>query len=389
MKDIKPTQKIEFANSLRGIAVLMVLLGHYIFVFNALKGKYSGFPALDYYPYPWAFSILSPFPINQVNVGQIAVALFFLISGLVIPNSTASLGNKKGGQIAFIIGRLLRIWPTYIVGLTVSVSALWFNSYINSSTFNITFAQIISNMTIFRDWLGQSHIDGIIWTLEIEVKFYIFVLLFWKDIREGKLYPIAIITIIACILAPMGANFDVTNDPTLTISNFIWTAPYLMYMSMGILFNYHYRKMIDTKTLLASISAIALAFVYTAKTQALYIQVPASYISTLCVFTFLYFFAKEWTGGPAIRFFAKISYPLYVSHAALGYTGIAFMISRGLSPMISLILQIAISTAVAFIIHILVENPTHNLGKRLGKLFIKRNEIQKSDPSTIKVTADS
>lgn len=375
MIDIKPTQKIQFANSLRGIAVIMVLLGHYIFVFNTLKGHYFGFKELDYYPFPWALSIIKFLPITQENIGQIAVALFFLISGLVIPNSTASLGNKKGGQVAFVIGRLLRIWPTYIIGLTISVSAIWFNSYINSSIFDITFTQIISNMTIFRDWLGQSHIDGIVWTLEIEVKFYIFVLIFWKGITSGKLYPVIIITILACVLAHMKASFDVTNDPKLTISNLIWAFPYLMYMSMGILFNYHHRKMIDTKTILIALAVMAIAFVYTAKRQHLYTQVPASYMSTLLAFTILYFFAKEWTGGPIIKFFAKISYPLYVSHAALGYTGMAFMISLGLSPVTSLVLQIAISTVIAIIIHVLVENPTHNLGKQLGKLYLKRVEF--------------
>jgi hypothetical protein len=39
-------------------------------------------------------------------------------------------------------------------------------------------------MTLFRDWLGQAQIDGIVWTLETEAKLYIFFLLFlisdWK-----------------------------------------------------------------------------------------------------------------------------------------------------------------------------------------------------------------
>ena len=374
MKEIKPTQKIEFANSLRGIAVLLVLLGHYIFVFNALKGKFSAFTGLDYYPFPWAFSLLSPFPINQLNIGQVAVAFFFLVSGLVIPNAAASMGKYQSGRAAFVVGRIFRIWPTYMLGLLISVSALWFNSYVNSAEFNIPITQILANMTLFRDWLGQSHIDGIVWTLEIEAKFYLFVILFWNDIGRGRLYPIALICIITIFLAPLGSSFDITNQPQITYANFLWTLPYLMYMSMGIVFNYHLRGLIKTGTLITAIIAMASAFVYTAKTQTLYVQVPASYISTLLVFTFLYFFAREWSGGPIIQFFSKISYPLYASHAALGYTGMAYMISRGLSPVSALAIQIAISTAIAWGMHKVIETPTHNAGKRIGKWLIMRDK---------------
>lgn len=377
MKDVNSTPKIEFANSLRGIAVLLVLLGHYVFVFNALQGKFTSFPSLNYYPFPWAISLLTPFPINQVNIGQVAVAFFFLVSGLVIPNAAASLGKFKGGRSAFVVGRILRIWPTYMVGLMISVSALWFNHYANSTEANIPFSQIIANMTLFRDWLGQSHLDGVVWTLEIEAKFYLFVLLFWSDIGKGRLYPIALICIIAAFMAPLGSNFDITNSPQITYANFLWTLPYLLYMSMGIVFNYHMRGVIDTKTLLAVIATMAVVFVYTAKTQALYVQVPASYISTLLVFGFLYFFARTWSGGPIIQFFAKISFPMYASHAALGYTGMAYMIGLGAKPIVALVMQIAISTALAWAMHIIIETPTHNAGKRFGKWIIQQKRTEK------------
>lgn len=383
MKTINPTQKIEFANSLRGIAVLLVLFGHYVFVFNALKGKFAAFPSLDFYPFPWALAILSPFPINQLNIGQVAVAFFFLVSGLVIPNAAASLGSFKHGRAAFVIGRVLRIWPTYMLGLMISVSALWFNSYANSAEFNIPVTQILANMTLFRDWLGQSHIDGIVWTLEIEAKFYLFVLLFWSDIGKGRLYPITLICIAAIVMAPLASNFDITNQQTITAANFLWTLPYLLYMSMGIVFNYHLRKLINTKTLIAAIVTMAAAFVYVAKTQALYVQVPVSYVSTLAVFTFLYFFARTWSGGPTIQFFSKISYPLYASHAALGYTGMAYMISRGIGPLSALAIQVAFSTALAWAMHIIVEMPTHNAGKRIGKWLVTRKATAKVEETNL------
>ncbi|MNP68747.1 hypothetical protein D3C76_1647440 [compost metagenome] len=99
---------------------------------------------------------------NHINIGQVAVALFFLVSGLAIPNSAASFGGIARGRGAFIIGRLLRIWPTYMIGLLISVFALWLNSLVNSAEFYQPWMRIISNMTLFRDWMGQAQIDGVI-----------------------------------------------------------------------------------------------------------------------------------------------------------------------------------------------------------------------------------
>jgi peptidoglycan/LPS O-acetylase OafA/YrhL len=370
MKTTTSISRIEFANSLRGIAVLTVLFGHYVIMFNALKGQYSAFPPMHYFPFPWAHTFIHSYPMSYLNFGQIAVALFFLVSGLVIPNSAVTLGNASNGRCAFVIGRLLRIWPTYIVGLLISVIALWLNSEANSAEFYQPWTRIVANMTLFRDWLGQAQIDGVVWTLETEAKFYIFVLFFWSAIGKGRLYPLAIIGIAALVASPLGAAYEETLGPELSKSNFLWAIPYLLYMSIGIAFNYHLRRVISTKSLLLIASVMCLTFICVAKNQGLYDAVPASYSLTLLVFGLLYFFARGWSGGPVIRFFAKISFPLYACHAALGYSGMAYMISLGANPYAALAVQIVISTGLSWAIHAVIEVPTHNAGKQLGKKLI-------------------
>jgi hypothetical protein len=61
------------------------------------------------------------------------------------------------------------------------------------------------------------------------------------------------------------------------------------------------------------------------KNTGAYTAVPASYGLTLIVFGQVYFFAREWSGGSVVQFFAKVSFPLYACHAALGYTGMAYI----------------------------------------------------------------
>lgn len=366
MSTTHKSTKIEFANSLRGIAVLLVLVGHYISIFNSIKGAYVNFPPMDYFPFPWAI-ILQTKPISYAAFGPLAVAIFFLVSGFVIPLSVASLSNKSKGRTAFVIGRVFRIWPTYAIGLIVTVAALWLNSKLNNAEFYQPLVRIMANISLFRDWLGQTQIDGVVWTLEAEAKFYVFILIFWAAIGKGRLFPLAIITALALVAAPLTAAYSDTLGPNLTIANFIWSLPFLLFMSIGILFNYHYRKIISTKTTLFLVTSMYAAFVIVVSIQKFPWNYPSAYGTAILLFGALYFFARGWTGGPVIRFFAKISFPLYACHAALGYTGMAYMISLGVAPYFALAAQVVISVMLAWAIHKSIEEPTHNAGKRLGK----------------------
>jgi peptidoglycan/LPS O-acetylase OafA/YrhL len=359
--------KIEFANSLRGIAVLIVLFGHYVLIFALLKGAYINFPPLQDTPFSDTLDFLTTSIIRYLNMGPVGVSIFFLVSGLVIPNSVSSLQGKNLAKTSFVIGRLFRIWPTYAAGLLVSVFALWINSQFNHAEFYQPLVRIIANMTLFRDWLGQTQIDGVVWTLEVEAKFYLFILLFWTAIGNGKIYPLIILLGLSLITDPLSAAYNNTLGPDLTYNNFLWPLPFLSFMSIGILFNFHYRKLITTKKLISLASIFFLAFIAMCDSADFDNAIPSSYGFSLALFSALYFFAKGWSGGPVIRFYAKISFPLYACHAPLGYTGMAIMTSFKVDPWLALFVQVIISTAIAWAIHITIESTTHNEGRRIGK----------------------
>ena len=80
--------KSQFADTLRGIAAGLVLLDHTL----DLAG----------------LSLTAKFPL--LSLGQLGVALFFLVSGFVIPISL-----PKYSVPGFLVARVLRIYPTYAV----------------------------------------------------------------------------------------------------------------------------------------------------------------------------------------------------------------------------------------------------------------------------------
>eukprot|EP01012_Entosiphon_sulcatum_P024439 TRINITY_DN29606_c0_g2_i1.p1 TRINITY_DN29606_c0_g2~~TRINITY_DN29606_c0_g2_i1.p1 ORF type:complete len:112 (-),score=0.57 TRINITY_DN29606_c0_g2_i1:25-360(-) len=103
-------EKIEFANSLRGIAALMVLIAHLYGVFWLNRDVVA---TLTYAPLlpgsqmtPWYISLLWLVP--EFSWGLAGVAIFFLVSGFVIPFSLATLSARQ-----FPVNRVFRILPTY------------------------------------------------------------------------------------------------------------------------------------------------------------------------------------------------------------------------------------------------------------------------------------
>jgi peptidoglycan/LPS O-acetylase OafA/YrhL len=131
--------KLQFAATLRGVAALCVLAGHFIMiVWNAI-------------------------PVEREVLGQFGVGLFFLISGFVIP---MSLVRYDVG--AFLAARALRIYPTYAAAFTITLTLImWYGKH------NVSVGQVLSNYFLVRDLFGHEFLDGVAWTLEIEIKFYI------------------------------------------------------------------------------------------------------------------------------------------------------------------------------------------------------------------------
>jgi peptidoglycan/LPS O-acetylase OafA/YrhL len=87
---MRENTKVDFANTLRGFAALSVLVSHYYGLFWQNRAAVSGFTtaptlAVDMYATPHWISWLNAIPI--FNWGSYGVALFFIISGFVIPFS--------------------------------------------------------------------------------------------------------------------------------------------------------------------------------------------------------------------------------------------------------------------------------------------------------------
>ena len=118
--------RIEFLHILRGCAALLVALEHLCIVFwynKAAVTHLTNLPAVpDTVPPPLSTRLVFSFGYGPLgfselwNLSSFAIALFYLISGFVIPFSL-----RRTALPGFLAARALRLWPTYAAGLTLAL----------------------------------------------------------------------------------------------------------------------------------------------------------------------------------------------------------------------------------------------------------------------------
>jgi len=136
----------------RFIAALSVVMFHYTF-----RGGFDNAYMNIQFPY-----------IGEVTkYGYLGVELFFIISGFVILMSASNSNTSK-----FLVGRVCRLYPAFIV--SVSLTAL-FIYFLADNRFSINLYQYLTNLTMMSGFFGIRHVDGVYWSLLVEIKFYFLV----------------------------------------------------------------------------------------------------------------------------------------------------------------------------------------------------------------------
>lgn len=129
---------LPWLDCLRGIAAVLVIFSHFVWT------PYAEQQGLLHY-------IFSP--------GQFGVALFFCISGFIIPMSVSKDGF--GRLTKFLIHRLFRLYPIY-----------WIAIILAACLYGASFESTFVNLTMIQRYLGSRDILPVAWTLQVELAFY-------------------------------------------------------------------------------------------------------------------------------------------------------------------------------------------------------------------------
>jgi peptidoglycan/LPS O-acetylase OafA/YrhL len=141
--------RIPTLDGWRGLAILLVLVGHIIAPANSIKTQWI------------------------IRIGQHGVAIFFVLSGFLI---TSLLLNEKEltGTVdlgRFYLRRFFRLMPcTWIYLATVTLI------FMSASVRQFTSTEILGSLFFFRNYVnpsGSHPITGHFWSLSIEEQFYL------------------------------------------------------------------------------------------------------------------------------------------------------------------------------------------------------------------------
>ncbi|MFC7436650.1 acyltransferase family protein [Hydrogenophaga bisanensis] len=226
-----------------------------------------------------------------------------------------------------------------------------------------------------RDIMWSRAIDGIVWTLEIEIKFYLLcaILIVWFRRQSLKVFfaPVALF-VLALYLNKVIPVWGRTNASAWQlVMTYMTVSQYIIYMFIGVLFHYLYREKIEADRAYLGIGGLFTMFCihwwvgpYSAN-----FGVAWSYAFALLTFAFAYSFPNLFKSNPVFDFLADISYPLYVIHGVAGYVALRIMLDKGFMAWVSLLIVTIACLFLSWLIHVLVESPFQRLGKQLAAKF--------------------
>jgi peptidoglycan/LPS O-acetylase OafA/YrhL len=363
--------KLAFAHQLRGIAALLIVITHYFGIYYGAQGVVAGLtasPDLHLQATPWVAYM--DFPVLK---GPFGVAVFFLISGFVIP---FSLQKNRAG--AFLTARAWRIYPTYIACLAIGLLCVAASSRYWGVAHAFDLRHVLMNGLLLHNLASMPSLDDINWTLAIEIKFYLLAALCWRGFVGGKpllFGAIALVVIGLNAVLPMLPDQEAWRAWLHALSALVVDLNYVLFMLIGVLFHQHHQGKLSTRALAAGALLLLAAFgvAWGLGVQKGLLPIIGKYYAyALGVFALCYAARAGFRRNAVLDFLADISYPLYAVHALVGYTLIKILMDRGLSFGPAVGATLALVLALSWVLHRTVETTASAVGKRWAAAMMRR-----------------
>ncbi|EFG2940039.1 acyltransferase [Escherichia coli] len=370
--------KYIFAQYLRGLAAISVMFAHFgtsFFNANPMLSSFVNVPQVEDRTYPWLVQLVPvDFPGFMAVFG---VAIFFMISGFVIPMSI-----ERYSFTNFFAKRFFRLVPTYIFVFTLNLIialigyAIYHNKgieYVYNST-DIIGSYFIGLNTYIS---GTRWLDPVAWTLGVEILFYVIAAVFMnisfaiRKMKEVNIYDVIILSTILDIAAiKLSKYFHFINDafPMINLGSVIKSIYLISFMLIGTTFYLHAKKRIGLHALIYTILIQYFAFVYVnmhINPAGVYVSIVPTFswfAITILAFSLCYSINDKIKEHKIAGFLADISYPLYLCHSYIGYFLMGVIIGVGILPRsLVVFLPFPVAIFVAYMIHKYVEQKTQRL----------------------------
>jgi peptidoglycan/LPS O-acetylase OafA/YrhL len=309
--------RIEILDFLRGMASLSVALFHFC-------------------------NILSPGTLLSISqYGKFGVQVFFVISGFVIPYSLFRGQYNIRYYPTFILKRLIRLDPPYLVTIGIILVLGWLSlllPYAKNGEFHVTPVQVLLHLGYLNTFFGYEWLNDVFWTLAIEFQYYLLM---------GLVFPVIFSRNPAIRLASLAA----LGLMSLVVTSGVFVFAYIFLFLMGIV-TCQQRVGLIGKKQYALLLGLLLVFTFFAN------GVPTLVAGSLAVFSMLFLSFRN----AIFTFLGNISYSLYLLHSPIGRRALNIGIRLAhpeteAAKLAVIVMATAVSLLAAYILYRLVEKP--------------------------------
>jgi len=349
-----PLRRHAGLDVLRFVAAFAVLAYHFAYR-GAINGEFL----------PASFQFVP----ETMRYSYFGLHLFFLVSGFVILWTA-----QNRDWFSFGLARLIRLWPGYAAAVVVTgIATLAYAT----APFSTSWAMLFANLTFVAPAFGHPFMDGVYWTIVLELIFY-----FWVTVALFTgLLPRYIIGFCAIWLGLIAANELWLDNGAMRLALVTRYGPWFV---IGML-AYDIREKgfsipsficlfvaLTLSTDMALAEHIDLAALYG------YAFAPAAVLSANLLILTLFTVTVGWGDRlPATAFvtmLGALTYPLYLVHQHVGY----MIINTTLVPLgavAALLLAVAAVLLLAWIIWRCIEVP----GQATAKAVLRHNALAPLD----------
>lgn len=300
--------------------------------------------------------------VENVSLGRFGVALFFLISGFVVP---FSIGGERP-LLQFAVSRVFRLYPALWLALAVLATMAWLAGE------PPRMAAVLANMTMAPTLFGQPWLSPIYWTLFIELVFYVLIALLFS---VGKLRTVGVLAGLSLALVAATAvpvQLRVHGMVNLPVQ---YLGMHLSFLFLGLLLRLWLVE--DVRGAGMAVLALALAQIVTVPSVAefslargdKFILEGLTPVLAAYVLAFVVFLAAARFDRPRSILLARIgliSYSMYLFHWTVNVAVYRFLPFTGqFSDIIAMLLAIVLTLLVSWLVYRTVERPMIMFGRTI------------------------
>jgi len=306
-------------DALRGIAAMLVLLFHYTARSEAVL------PAARHIG-------------HGLSWGHYGVQLFFAISGFVILMTL----ERTASSADFLVSRFARLFPAYWAAVLFTSAGV---VLLGAEALAQPAPVILVDLSMLQGFLYLPSVDGVYWSLTVELAFYFCMWGLWRARLLGRIEAILLgwigLTVVWWLLPTLPSRVGM-----------VLVVRYIPFFAIGMA---AYRVRTGARRWSEQIPVLASGLAAVALTDVP--EVAGVYAAVVAVFMALVGNRLGWLANRPLLWLGGLSYTIYLIHQNFGYAVIAALERAGFAPRIALLCAIAATLGVAQLIHDLIEQP--------------------------------